>query len=372
MPVDGTAPLRILLLADSHLGFDLPLRPRTERRRRGHDFLANYHRVLEAANPDEVDVVVHAGDVFDRPSVAPSVAYQAYEPLRRAAETGIPVFVVPGNHERSRLPHRRLLAHPNIQVFDRPRTATVTVRGTDIAFCGFPYERNDIRGQFPALLGQTSWRSVPARHRLLCVHHCVEGATVGPSDYMFTTASDVIRHGDIPREFAAVFTGHVHRHQVLSVDREGRRLTTPVLYPGSIERTAFAEADETKGFMVVRLALDDAANNDVAWDFRPLPARPMRRVELFATDDAPALSLAVRDAIMDAPVDAVLSLRVHGDLTDAHWHALSAKALRAIAPPTMNVDVVPVDTKATPPGRSRMRGSSSMSPPSLGAQLALL
>jgi hypothetical protein len=33
--------VRVLLLADSHLGFDLPVRPRSNRRRRGHDFLAN-------------------------------------------------------------------------------------------------------------------------------------------------------------------------------------------------------------------------------------------------------------------------------------------------------------------------------------------
>jgi exonuclease SbcD len=365
-------PLRILLLADSHLGFDLPVRPRADRRRRGHDFLANYHRALEPARNGEVDVVVHAGDVFDRPTVAASIAYQAYEPLRRVAELGLPVFVVPGNHERSRLPHQRLLTHPNIHVFDRPRTVAVTVRGTDVAFCGFPYQRRDVRTQFPALLEQTNWRGVPARHRLLCVHHCIEGATVGPADYMFTTAADVIRHRDIPREIAAVFTGHIHRHQVLTVDRDGRRLMAPVLYPGSIERTAFAEAGETKGFMLVRLALDHATSNDIEWEFRALPARPMRRVELFATDEVETFSRSVRDAIADAPDDAVLNLRVHGELTDAHWQAISAKSLRAIAPPTMNVEVIAIDAKAAPRGSSRVREASPEQQSAAQVQLALL
>src|ERR1051326_3488848 len=100
--------VRILLLADSHLGFDLPTRTRVERRRRGHDFLANYERALAPALAGEVDVVVHAGDVFDRSSVVTTLAYQAFEPLRRIASLGIPVLVVPGNHERSRLPHLRL------------------------------------------------------------------------------------------------------------------------------------------------------------------------------------------------------------------------------------------------------------------------
>src|SRR5262245_37569040 len=51
--------IRILLLADSHLGFDLPTRERVRRRRRGHDFLANYATALEPALAGEVDLVVH-------------------------------------------------------------------------------------------------------------------------------------------------------------------------------------------------------------------------------------------------------------------------------------------------------------------------
>src|SRR6185503_4960245 len=113
---------RILLLADSHLGFDLPVRPRVERRRRGHDFLANYARALAPALAGEVDVVVHAGDVFDRSSVVSTLAWQAFEPLRRIADAGIPVLIVPGNHERSRLPHLRFARHPNLHVFAEPRS----------------------------------------------------------------------------------------------------------------------------------------------------------------------------------------------------------------------------------------------------------
>ena len=153
--------VRILLLADSHLGLDLPVRPRSDRRRRGHDFLANYRRALEPARTGEVDVVVHAGDVFDRPTVASSVAYQAYEPLRRVADLGIPVLVIPGNHERSRLPHPQLLTHPKIHVFDLPRTVVLSIDGTDVAFSGLPYVRR-VRAQFPALLEQTKWRAASA------------------------------------------------------------------------------------------------------------------------------------------------------------------------------------------------------------------
>ena len=84
--------IRVLFLSDTHLGFDLPARPRVKRRRRGHDFLANYHRALEPALAGDVDLLVHGGDVFHRPRVPPSLVYQAFEPLVRVADAGVPVF----------------------------------------------------------------------------------------------------------------------------------------------------------------------------------------------------------------------------------------------------------------------------------------
>jgi DNA repair exonuclease SbcCD nuclease subunit len=334
--------VRVLLLADSHLGFDLPVRPRVDRRRRGHDFLANYAAALQPALAGEVDVVVHAGDVFDRSKIDPTLAYQAFEPLRQVADRGIPVFIVPGNHERSRLPHLRFASHAGVHVFDEPRTFHTEVRGTRIAIAGFPYEQ-DVRARFADLLAVTGWRSSDAALRLLCIHQCVEGATVGPADYTFTTAADVVRIRDVPSEFAAVFAGHIHRHQVLTTDLARRPVSTPVLYPGSPERTTFAEAGETKGFMVVRIGVDAGATKArVAWEFRELPARPMVRGEIAVEGmSETALAIAVEDVIAAAPADAVLSIRLTGVPSEAQWRVVSSARLREVAPRTMNVEVVP-------------------------------
>ena len=61
--------VRILLLADTHLGFDSPPHPRVTRRRRGPDFFANFERALQPARRGEVDLVVHGGDLFFRSKV---------------------------------------------------------------------------------------------------------------------------------------------------------------------------------------------------------------------------------------------------------------------------------------------------------------
>ena len=333
--------VRVLLVADSHLGFDLPVRPRVERRRRGHDFLANYARALEPALAGEVDVVIHAGDVFDRSSVVTSLAYQAFEPLRRIADRGIPVVIVPGNHERSRLPHLRFAQHPDVHIFATPHTVVIEAGGMRLALSGFPYERRNVRARFRELLEQTRWSEHAADIRLLCVHHCVEGATVGPADYTFTTAADVIRTRDIPPAFAAVLSGHIHRHQVLTTDLRGRAIATPVMYPGSIERTAFAEIGEAKGFMILDVGVD-AGVPRVHWEFRELPARPMLRREVDAGVMSPAALAAAVDTILSAaPDEAVLSIRVSGELGEEHWRAVSPARLRALHP-AMTVEIVPV------------------------------
>lgn len=353
--------VRILLLADSHIGFDLPLRPRVGRRRRGHDFLANYAAALTPALAGEVDLVVHGGDVFDRPAVDATAAYQAFDPLRLIAERGIPVFIVPGNHERSRLPHLRFVVHPNVHVFDRPRTFVVEVRGVRLAFTGFPYARRNVRTSFPTLLERAEWDREPADCRVLCLHHCVEGATVGPGNFVFTTGPDVIRSADVPVEFAAVLSGHIHRHQALTTDLANRRLDTPVLYPGSIERTSAAEIGETKGFMVVHVVAD-GRDAGVHWEFRPLPARPMIRTELVAAGmNASALESAIRAIVADAPVNAVLSVHVAGPLTDEQWRSLSAGHLRTFVPTTMNIEIRTAGRPmaAGPSTTTRARVSSS-------------
>lgn len=338
--------IRILFLADTHLGFDLPTRARIERRRRGHDFLANYAAALHPALAGHVDLVVHGGDVFNRSRVPTSVAWQAFEPLARVAEQGVPVYVVPGNHERGRIPQIRFAQHPGIHLFDRPRTFIAEVRGMRVAIAGFPSERHDVRTAFVELVESTRWRTASADVRVLCMHQCVEGATVGPNDFTFTTADDVIRGRDIPAGFSAVLSGHIHRHQVLTSDLRGQPLAAPVLYPGSIERTSIAEAEEEKGFMIVELTRAGDGTHQLNWQFHRLPARPLVRRELALdgiADDA--LESAIRTVIAEAPPDAVLTIRIVGTVSEHARRVLSAANLRRLSPASMNVELRPDDQR---------------------------
>ena len=333
---------RVLFLADTHLGFDFPFRPRIQRRRRGFDFFENFETALKPALEAEVDCVVHGGDILYRSKVPARLVEMAFEPLKRVADKGIPVYLVPGNHERSAIPHGHLATHPLIHIFDRPRTFTFQKKGCVLALAGFPFQRTGIRKDFLHLLGQTGWRRTRADGLLLCIHQSVDGATVGPANYMFRYGHDVIKSNDIPSDFAAVLAGHIHRYQVLTKDLRGRPLSTPVFYPGSIERTSFAEKDEKKGYLILEFETrSPAAGRLKHWKFHPLYARPMIQIELQAAAmQAEELGFWLKNSLKALPRDSIVKLKVHGKITAAIMDVLRAPHLRSLAPHTMNIDTI--------------------------------
>jgi len=301
--------LRVLLVADSHIGLDLPRRPRIARRRRGHDFLASFTRALAPARRGEVDLVVHGGDLLYRSRVPAELVQTAMAPLLDVAERGVPVFLVPGNHERSAIPYPLLVRHPGVHVFDRPRCYDLPHHGASLL--GWPFHRR-AGHNFDALMKQTGWVRGSSPLNLLCLHQAVEGARVGTQDFEFRYGHEVIRRRDLARQgLTAVLSGHIHRGQVL---RAGE---TPVLYPGSVERTSLAERLEPKGYLRLRITPER-----VTWRFVELPARPMVCLEAHQLD---------RLATLDP--NAVVRVRP-GD------RPLTAAGLRARVPGTMNIDLV--------------------------------
>ncbi len=332
--------LRILLLADTHLGFDFPWKPRVERRRRGPDFFANYERALEPALKGEVDLVVHGGDVLFRSKVPPRLVQMAFEPLMRVADAGVPVVVVPGNHERSAIPYPLLASHPSVHIMHSPQTVRLEIRDLRVALAGFPFERHDVRGRFPELLDATGWRQAPADMRLLCLHQTVEGAKVGPVGYTFRRGDDVIRGLDLPTGFTAVLAGHIHRRQVLEADLAGRPLAAPVFYPGSIERTSSAERNEPKGYMTLEIAPDDDGGRLESWAFHELPARPMVDVDLDPAGlTCTELTAQLKKLLATVDPDAVVRVRLSSAPEGDAGEALKATAVRRLTPSTMTLTV---------------------------------
>lgn len=263
--------VKIIFLADTHLGFDYPIKPRVERRRRVNDFFDNFKRVLDYAKNSKADLVLHGGDFFFRAKIPQKIIDLSYSILLEFAVNDIPFVIVPGNHERSKMPISIFLNHPNLYIFDEAKTLSFKINDAILSVSGFPCERKEARDMFTDLIKKTK-PLIDSDIKLLLVHQAFEESKV--INYTFRHGKDVIKLNSIPKLFDAVLAGHIHRQQVIVKKIQDKRV--PVIYPGSIERTSFQEKDETKGFFEIIYTL----RPNGLWkmkelNFKELPTRPM-------------------------------------------------------------------------------------------------
>jgi DNA repair protein SbcD/Mre11 len=331
--------IRILLCADTHLGFDEPIRPRVARRHRGADFFANFQRVLDQARDRRVDLVIHGGDLFFRSRVPGAILDRVYRMLLGLAALDIPIVILPGNHERSVLPSSLFLSHRNIHVFTQPETKVFDFAGLKIALAGFPCARDEVRLRFRSLVAQTALAGTEADARFLCLHQTVEGAQVGPSDYTFRGGNDVIRTADLPLEADAVLAGHIHRRQIL-IHRRPDGTAMPIVYPGSIERTSFAERFEPKGYFELTVGGPGSdGRRRLKFEFVPLPARPMEDILLGRELDRSGLRGFLKSRLAGLDPDSVVRLGCEEGLPSEVRVAVTAELLREVCPATMSIQL---------------------------------
>jgi len=277
--------------------------------------------------------------MFFRSRVHPSIVERAFAPLLRIADAGIPVYIVPGNHERSNIPQSLLETHSNINIFNTTKTFLFDSGGIKIALAGFPYYRDGIRNNFRNILDNNKIFETGADFRFLCMHHIVEGAYVGRQHHIFRAGDDVIRAKDIPANIDAVLCGHVHTNQILKKDPSGKPLATPVFYPGSTERTSFAEREETKGYFVFTLSVDHLTKEtSKTGRFVKLKTRPMIELEI-KTQNMSVFKCkqTVIAKLKNADPESIVRLKPQGPVPRHLLPCFRAGFLRSIAPPTMNI-----------------------------------
>ena len=212
--------IRVLLLADTHLGFDLPRHPRSNRRLRGPDFFDCTRAALSPALRGDADLVIHGGDLLYRSKVRAGLVQAALEPLLEVADTGVPVLLVPGNHERGAIPFPLLTGHPHLHILHHTRTQVLKVDKYTIALGGWPYHR-EAGLRFRKLLAESTLCDTQADLRLLCVHQAFAGARV--EGFRFRADAQTIDARQLPTGIAAVLSGHIHRWQVLEEAPDGSR-----------------------------------------------------------------------------------------------------------------------------------------------------
>jgi len=269
--------MKLLHFADAHIDMANYGRhdPRTGMPLRVLDFLKSLDAIIEAAISERVDLVLFAGDAYKDRAPAPTFQREWGRRIIRLSQAGIPTLLLVGNHDMSPAAGRahaihefETLAVPHVRVVSKPEFLGARELGAPAQVIALPWIPRsglmaalDMRGKetgeiFAGIEERLSnlvqgWleeadASLPV---ILTAHASVQGATYG-AERMVMLGADLVLPGSLVRDprLDYVALGHIHKPQNLNEDAH-----PPVIYPGSIERVDFSEANDDKFFIIAEV-----------------------------------------------------------------------------------------------------------------------
>ncbi|PCR89846.1 DNA double-strand break repair protein Mre11 [Natrinema ejinorense] len=223
---------RVIHTGDTHIGYQQYNSP--DRRQ---DFLEAFRSVVEDAVADDVDAVIHAGDLFHdrRPGLVDLQG--TVDILRTLADADIPFLAVVGNHESKR-DAQWLDLFADLGLATRLGAEPILV--DDTAFYGLDFvprsRRDDLTYDFDAL-------PETAAHASLVSHGLFEPFAHADWDTETVLAESTV-------DFDAVLLGDNHKPDTAEVR------DTWVTYCGSTERASASERED-RGYNLVDFEDDE-------------------------------------------------------------------------------------------------------------------
>jgi DNA repair exonuclease SbcCD nuclease subunit len=243
---------RVLHTGDTHLGYRQYNEPARRR-----DFLDAFRQVARDAIDEDVDAVVHAGDLFHdrRPELVDLLGTVSV--LRELDGAGIPFLAVVGNHETKRdaqwLDLFESLGYAE-RLGDEPRVVG------DVALYGLDFvprsRRDDLDYGFAA---------TDAAHAALVTHGLFQ-----PFDHGDWDAREVLAGASV--DFDALLLGDNHAPGQERLEPADDGVDAWATYCGSTER-ASADEREDRGYNLVTFDADRAGADGVHVTRRSLPTR---------------------------------------------------------------------------------------------------
>ena len=273
------------------------------------DFLKSLDFIVETAIDEKVDLVLFAGDAYKDRSPAPTFQREWGKRIMRLSNAGIPTVLLVGNHDLSPSFGRAhamqafdTLAVPHVRVVDQPGFLTPDdLEGLPLQIIALPWiyrsglaTQLDMQGvgtqelyeQIGQRLGELvdGWvEEADQELPLVLTAHCsIQGAQYG-HERTVMLGNDLVLPGSFVRDprLDYVALGHIHKHQDLNKGAQ-----PPVIYPGSIERVDFGEADDDKYFVIAHV---DRGHTEVEW-------RQLKNIRPFLTS---YVSLEDREGITE-------------------------------------------------------------------------
>ena len=258
--------IRIIHFADTHLGFSAYRRVDQDGvNKREKDVYDAFSRMIDYIIETRPDIVIHAGDLFDNVRPTNRAIGVALNQLSRLSKEEIPTVVISGNHETPKLKETghifKTFEHLDyiFPVYgDKEEIIKLNIRGYTVKIHAVPHCRS--KEDFLNALERVE-PDERSDYNILVTH----GAFQSIQGFRMNEFNEYIIPMDILRkDFDYIALGHFHRYA---------KVTSSMVYPGSIEKFSFAESRDVKGLVEVVLSDDKEIN------FVPFPTRKMIEVD---------------------------------------------------------------------------------------------
>ncbi|MFT4037683.1 MAG: exonuclease SbcCD subunit D [Thermomicrobiales bacterium] len=277
------ATLRIAHVADTHLGYSGAGRsdPESGRNQRLVDFERAFEAVISDILTRDVDLVIHAGDVFHHTRPAWSTLAHFVQQMRRLDAAGIPAVVIAGNHDTPRLRTTGSLytllgfALPRVEFITGYASDYRTFPDLDLVVHGVPH--GSLVNPDPPYVFEE-----PGQRNVVVTHGVAAGAKMAGSREQGETD---LRGNLLDTTFDYVAMGHIHLRQQLGMN---------AVYSGSTERTSWGDQGAMTGYALVTLGEPGRLPQI---EFIDTPARPMETLP--AIDGAERTARDLADMILD-------------------------------------------------------------------------
>lgn len=225
--------------ADLHLGsplVGLALKDAEVARRFAAAGRQAFTDLVSYAIESRVAFLVLAGDVYDGDWKDASIGLFFNREVARLHRSGIPVFVVKGNHDADSVVTRSVRLPDTVQTFPNKAPATFRIEELKVAVHGRSFPERAVTENYacdyPA--------PVPGWFNIGVLHTACDGRP-GHASYAPCTLQDLVSRG---YQYWAL--GHVHEHEVLWRD-------PLVVYPGNLQGRSIRECG-AKGAVVVHVS----------------------------------------------------------------------------------------------------------------------
>jgi len=287
--------------------------------------------VVEISKREAVDVVLVAGDLYDRavpPPEAVTLLDRIWEKL--VMDAGIPVVAISGNHDSAaRVGYgSKLLAKAGLHIVSDLESAMhpTTIGGVDIF--ALPYgepaevrawsgdvEVRDHASAMNVCLKRMKSHFHPGRPRMLVGHAFVQGMKESESERPLSVGGASVISADVFEDFDYVALGHLHAPQFVN---------TRCLYSGSILKYSFSEAADVKSVVIGDMDSNGAITP------RLIPLHPRR--------DVRDLEGRLVELIQNAPMDPHREDYLRVILTDEGALLNAISRLREVYPNVMQLE----------------------------------